>query len=49
MKKVYMTLTAIVMVLTIMLQPVETSAASAKPVMKATQTVISKEIGRAHV
>ena len=42
MKKVYMTLTAIVMVLTIMLQPVEASAASAKPVVKMKQTVISK-------
>ena len=43
MKKVYMTLTAIVMVLTIMLQPVEASAAgNTKPVVKASQTVISK-------
>ena len=45
MKKTYKTLTAIlsiVMILTVMCQPIEASAKSAKPVVKATQTVISK-------
>lgn len=42
MKKAYMTLTAIVMVLAIMFQPIEASAANAKPVVKVSQKVISK-------
>lgn len=45
MKKTYKTLTAIlsiVMILTVMCQPINASAKSAKPIVKATQTVISK-------
>ena len=45
MKKTYKTLTAIlsiVMILTVMCQPIEASAKNAKPVVKATQTVVSK-------
>lgn len=45
MKKTYKTLTAvlsIVLALTVMCQPIEASAANAKPVVKTSQTVISK-------
>lgn len=42
MKKIMTILTAIVMALTVMCQPIEASAANVKPVVKATQTVISK-------
>ncbi|MCI9147139.1 MAG: hypothetical protein HFG73_02555, partial [Hungatella sp.] len=42
MKKAYMALTAIVLALTVMFQPIEASAANAKPVVKASKTVISK-------